>query len=203
MVLDCPVVRDASLVLNRQALDEELFPVSSHSSALWWSPSTPGSTLRDEDSWGPPSAGWVRLQLCSPLALPHCGLHSPALLAYPHTTSQTGEHVAPRLHRVLSVNTLSFRSFSFRLSCFQAKTNLLYYYPQLISYFPQNHASLHLSSLSLMYKFTWLICRATFERILTMKMLFQRMLGMRSRFSKFSQQNLSGSQQSQLGFSSV
>lgn len=78
----------------------------------------------------------------------------PSLLAYPRTTSQTGEHVAPRLHRVLSVNTLSFRSFSFRLSCFQAKTNLLYYYPQLISYFPQNHASLHLSSLSLMYKFT-------------------------------------------------
>jgi len=86
--------------------------------------------------------------LCNPLALPHHGLHSPSLLAYPHTTFQTIKHAAqaPQVHHVLSVNILSFRKFSFGPCFFQVKTSLHYFYPQLTSYFPHNHTSIHLSS---------------------------------------------------------
>lgn len=42
----------------------------------------------------------------------------------------------------------AFRNFSFRPSCFRVKTSLHYCYPQLISYFPRNHRSINLSSLS-------------------------------------------------------
>lgn len=86
--------------------------------------------------------------LCNPLALPHHGLHSPPLLTFSwhhipdHKTWDTSSSSAlcP-----LRENTICFWNFPFRPSCFLFKTSL-WYYPQLISYFPQDHRSIHLSS---------------------------------------------------------
>lgn len=113
------MIQDAPLLLNRQVLEARLSAVPSLIPQLCsgpfqlvpfkiWEYFEGRALLRTTPRRMNEVTGLSLSSLCNPLALPHHGFHSPSLLAYPHTTSQTIKHVAqaPQTHHVLSVNTL-------------------------------------------------------------------------------------------------